>query len=110
MSAKTKHSSADALPPRSLAGLWVEMIGPPLIWLTQFQIKYALAGKSFASQHPGWLTGTTVIAATCIIALAIFGWRHRREAAASPLDAAAGVIGRTRFMAMVGMMNCGLFF
>jgi hypothetical protein len=109
---QTQHQSQSTgrdAGPRSLFALWVEMIGPPIIWLTQFQVKYVLAGKTLASRHPSLLVGTTIVAVALLLLIAASAWRHRREAAASPLDTMAGVVGRTRFMAMIALLNVALF-
>src|SRR4051812_8849997 len=95
--------------PRSLVALWLEMIGPPVIWLTQFEIKYALAGKSSAIRHPTLMIAVTVIALALIALLAVTSIQHQREAATSPLDTMAGVERRNRFMARVGLMSSALF-
>jgi hypothetical protein len=103
------QTTARSEAPRWLFALWVEMIGPPIIWMTQFQVKYVLAGKTLASRHPGLLPGTTIVAVALLLLIAVSAWRHRREAAASPLDTMAGAVGRTRFMTMVGVLNAALF-
>jgi hypothetical protein len=99
----------DTLPPRSVFALWLGILGPPLIWLSQFEIKYALAGAGHPNQHTGPLIATSVVAAALVLMLAMMATRERRAAAASPLDIASGGVGRNRFMATLGLMSATLF-
>lgn len=101
--------SASTRRPRSLAALWIGIIGPPLIWLTQFEINYALAGAGHRSRHGPALVATSIVAFALVLLLGYVCARERGIAANSPLDAAAGVVRRNRFMATLGLMTCGLF-
>lgn len=96
--------------PRSLFALWTQLIGPPVIWLTQFELRYALAGSHLAINHSLLLLTIAIVAAALIVLIAVFAREARRIAAASPLDVAAGVTARNHFMAQVGLMMCALFF
>jgi hypothetical protein len=95
--------------PRSVLALWVGVLGPPVIWLTQFEIKYVLAARPATSRHAGWLIGVGVVALAVVAMLAVFARRQQRTAGAAPLDQMAGVAARTRFMSMLGQMSCALF-
>ena len=95
--------------PRSLAALWLGIIGPPIIWLMQFEVKYALSGTGRRETHMPALIATSIIAAALVLFLAYVSARERRLAPSSPLDAKAGVTARNRFMATLGLMSCALF-
>jgi hypothetical protein len=95
--------------PRWLLALWLEVIGPPIIWLTQFEIKYVLAARPTMGRHSMLLIAVWVVPLALIAMLALFARHQQREAAASPLDRMAGVTERSRFMAMIGLMSCALF-
>ncbi len=99
----------DTVQPRSLTALWLGILGPPALWLTQFEIKYALAGVGQASRHTPALIATSVIAAALVLLLGYLTVRLRQIAYAAPLDAHAGVTSRNRFMATLGLMSCGMF-
>jgi hypothetical protein len=86
-------------------GLWVGIVGPPSLWLIQFQSVYMLV-------YPACGTGRTAnIGLTCaafflaIGALGIYphtNWKRNRTA--------QNPIGRTRrFMSIVGLMTTALF-
>ena len=85
------------------------MMGPPLIWLAQFQFKYSLAARTtFASRTAVVLA--SFVALIAVVACGLMASRQRRLAAASPLDAFAGRVARIRFMATFGIMGSALFF
>jgi hypothetical protein len=105
----TTETRQHAAQPRSLGALWLQVLGPPIIWLTQFEAKYALAGKPAARAHPGWLIGISVTAGVLVIALLLGAARSREVARSSALDQMAGVTGRNRFMSVLAAMSCTLF-
>jgi hypothetical protein len=113
MSAETKPPQPSREPraeqPRWLFALWLEILGPPVIWLTQFEIKYILAARVATARHSIVLIGVWVVAVALIAALAVFARHQEREAATPPLDRYAGIAARTRFMSVVGLMSCALF-
>ena len=95
--------------PRASQALWLGLIGPPTIWLTAFLIKYALAGAPVDSIRHRIVVVTGLIALGAIAALGLMSYREWRWTEASPLDRFAGVTGRIRFMALLGIMTSGLF-
>src|SRR5512132_3739853 len=88
-----------ATQPRSVTSLWLVLLGPPVIWLTQFEVKYVLAARPQTAQHPLLMIGVSVVALALIAVLAVVARRQRQDAAAAPLDVAAGVVERNQFMA-----------
>lgn len=98
----------DTLPPRSLVALWAGILGPPILWLAQFEVKYALAGRATGT-HSGALMGTSLVTILLIAGLAYLAARERQISRDSPLDDAAGVVPRNHFMATLGLFSCGMF-
>jgi hypothetical protein len=95
--------------PRSGVRLWAVMLGPPLLWLTQFEIIYALAPKLSGSAR----VATVVVALIALFAIAGCGlasMQYYRLADASPMDVFAHKSPRVRFMAALGSMLSVLFF
>jgi ABC-type uncharacterized transport system YnjBCD permease subunit len=81
-----------------------------LLWLTQFELRYALAGAAPGSVQHYWLTGSAIAALVLLGWLFALAWRAWRDAAGSPLDEFAGVVPRNRFMGALGMLLSALFF
>jgi hypothetical protein len=109
MNPEPRESKTKAAQPRSLFALWLALLGPPALWLTQFELQYALASQPWAERHPRWLGGPAIVALGAMALLAWAAWRERAEAAASPLDAVAGVAARNRFLSTAGLWTCALF-
>jgi hypothetical protein len=85
------------------------MLGPPVIWLLQFQIKYSLAARTtFASRAT--VIAASLIALAAVAACGLMAARFHRLAHASPLDQFAQRVTRIRFMATLGVMFSALFF
>ena len=99
----------EALQPRSHFALWLGIVGPPLVWLTHFQVKYTMAGVGNAPAHGPLLLATSVIAGALVLFLGYIAARERKWADVSPLDETAGIKSRNRFMATLGVMSAGLF-
>lgn len=109
MKTLAQQSREAATQPRSVASLWLVLLGPPVIWLSQFEVKYVLAARPQTARHSLLMIGVSVVALALIAVLAVLARRQKEEAAGAPLDVAAGVVGRNRFMARVGLMTCALF-
>jgi hypothetical protein len=95
--------------PRAVFAQWAALLGPPMVWLTQFEARYALAGMTgSATRFLGVLIG---IASLLVVGLCgLVAYREWRLANASPLDQTAGVGERTRFMGALAILSSGLFF
>jgi hypothetical protein len=98
-----------AAQPRSEFVLWIGFLGPPLIWLVQFQIKYSLAARTTLASR-SVVIGISIVALIAVAGCGLMASRYHRVAAASPLDQFAGKGQRNRFMATLGMLVSGLFF
>jgi uncharacterized membrane protein YuzA (DUF378 family) len=94
--------------PRQGFWIWCSMLGPPLVWLTQFEVIYALAPKTGG----GARVATIIVGLAAIVAVlvcAVMSSRYYRLADASPLDVFARKGPRVRFMATLGLMFSALF-
>ena len=96
--------------PRGKLSLWVGVLGGAA-WAVQLQIGYALS--RFSHEHR-WLTGVhhavsavAVLLAVGATLLALRDWR--RLGGGEPRGTEEGVAGRSRFLAVLGMVTSGLF-
>ena len=96
--------------PRLLTAQWLALLGPPLIWLIQFQARYALAGNVRGSTANIVMIVIAIAALLLVGACALVGFRQWRLAHASPLDRWASVGERARFLGALGLLSAGLFF
>src|SRR5688500_15635250 len=90
-----KHREAQ---PRHSLGLWIGILGPAVIWLLQFQIKYSLAARTTLSSR-AVVVAVSLMALIGVTVCGLMSSRHHRLAAASPLDQFAAKTPRIRFMA-----------
>jgi hypothetical protein len=97
--------------PRENAALWFGVLGSAIIWGIQLQTTYAMVPWACSSGHRWMLP---VVSLAFLIAAAIPGivswklWRRMSASRNSERETRGG--GRRRFMAMLGLMNSGLFF
>src|SRR5688572_11006543 len=101
MSDRTQRSQQ----PREPLAQWIGVVGPPLIWLTQFEVKYALAGNVPGSRGHIALVVTGVVGFVLVGLCAVFAYREWRLADASPLDRFARTGDRTRFLGALGLAS-----
>lgn len=107
--ATTTAEAAKAAQPRRSGAQWLGFLGPPVVWLTQFQIKYTLANAPGGSRAHSALIATGAVAIVAVAALAVMSLRQFRRAGSSPLDQTARVVERSRFLALLGLMSSALF-
>jgi hypothetical protein len=96
--------------PRTLTAQWFALLGPPVIWLLQFEARYALAANVRGSAANVAMTVIAVAALAFVGACALVAFRQWRLAHASPLHQLAAVGERARFMGALGLASAGLFF
>jgi hypothetical protein len=105
----SESAPSSDLKPKPPFALWLGMLGPPIVWLTQFEINYALAGVDPGGRGQNAIMVTSFVALACLAGLIALSWHHFRTAGDSPLERFAGVIRRTRFMSFLGLLLGGLF-
>jgi hypothetical protein len=116
--------SHPALHRASLPQIWFGLFGAPLVWAVQFAILYALLARAC---YPGlaprqWMDVETraslplilTAVATAVAALsALIAWKNWRAAGRERRGSVEGLLaigeGRTRFMALSGLMLSLLF-
>ena len=100
-------------PASGTAALWFGVLGAPAAWLVLFQLNYVLI--PWACPKP-WLM-TLIRLATLVFLLAVLmatlvcwrEWNRTRERSARPA-CEKDEVGRTRFLALLGLMSGALFF
>ena len=91
-------------PLRDLA-LWLGILGPPVLWLTQFEIVYALVLPVCLAHHRIVLAIISVAFGAAIIACGVIGWNGRAPVAGSP----PRIKFARHFMAVLSLMSMSLF-
>jgi hypothetical protein len=91
-------------PLRDLA-LWLGVLGPPALWLLQFEIIYALVLPVCLNGRGAILLVVSVLFAVAIIACGIIGWNHR---VAAP-DFPARIKAARLFMGVLSLMSMCMF-
>ena len=90
------------------AALWAGVLAGPLALLTQLEVNYALVHWACAAGREWALHVVALLALVASVAGGMLSWRNWRLAGASWDDEGAGVIPRSRFMAVVGVMISAL--
>jgi hypothetical protein len=80
--------------------VWLGMLGPPAIWLTNFEIIYARVLPACAIKSNVWLIIVSVISLVLIAGCAFLAMRELGE---------TGENKTRRFMGQVGVMSASLF-
>ena len=89
--------------------LTVAMLAPPLAWLTQLTVGYALVPTACVEATKLPLHLTSVVAITVAGVCALYGWRARHEAGEPSPDPILPRHARRRFMALAATAYGGLF-
>jgi hypothetical protein len=91
-------------PLRDLA-LWCGLLGPPALWLIQFEIIYALVLPVCIGHHKLVLYIVAVVFAAAIVICGIIGWSHRIPASGFP----ARIRPARLFMGVLSLMSMCMF-
>jgi hypothetical protein len=85
--------------------LWAGILAPPLAMLSQLQINYALVLWACGGPGREWVLHLVALLALAVTVLGgLLSWRNWRMTGAGFEDEGAGVIPRSRFMAVVGIL------
>jgi hypothetical protein len=95
--------------PAHLAGLWLGVLGPPAVWLTQFELNYVLVSWVCAHGHKLVLWSVSGAAVLAAIALGGLAWANWRRVGMTWPSASADRPTRTRFLAALGVLASALF-
>jgi TRAP-type C4-dicarboxylate transport system permease small subunit len=99
-----RELAATDRPLRDLA-LWLGILGPPLLWLTQFEIVYAFVVPVCVAHHKVVLAVVSVAFGAAIILFGWIGWNGRAPTAGSPPQ----IKVVRQFMAALSLMSMSLF-
>jgi hypothetical protein len=89
--------------------LWAGLLAGPLAMLIELQVNYALVLWACSAGRE-WALHLVAALALCItLAGGLISWRNWRLAGAHWEDEGAGVIPRSRFMSIVGILMSALF-
>jgi len=96
---------------RGKMALWAGVLGGAVVWSLQMQIGYALS--RFSSEHR-WLTVMHHLVSLLAVAGAAWctwlAWREwQRLGGGEPGGSEPGLTGRSRFLALLGVITSGLF-
>lgn len=91
-------------PLRDLA-LWLGILGPPVLWLTQFEIVYALVLPACVAHHRIVLAVMSLAFGAAIVSCGLLGWNGRAPVAGS----LARIKFVRHFMAVLSLMSMSLF-
>src|ERR1051325_8237457 len=78
-----RELAATDRPQRDFA-LWLGILGPPTLWLVQFEIVYALVLPVCVGNHVVLLALISIAFAAAIIVCGVIGWNARRPIADFP--------------------------
>ena len=105
----TKHW-AGAASDRGSIPVWAGILGAPLLWGVHFQVAYAMVPWICTTQRY-WVAHLFTVA--CVLLSVWFTWLCWREwryvGGGRPSSDEPPVEGRTRFVAVVGLMSAALF-
>jgi hypothetical protein len=91
--------------PLSDLALWLGILGPPTLWLTQFEIVYALVLPVCVAHDKIVLAAISIVFSAAIVGCGLLGWNSRAPVAGSPRR-----IKMVRhFMAVLSLMSMSLF-
>jgi hypothetical protein len=89
--------------------LWVGLLAGPIAWAVQLLVVFSMAAW-VCDGGPAWLTH--LVSLLCLLAAtggAYLAWRDWRTVGGWPESEDAVDLGRTRLMAVLGMMGGALF-
>jgi hypothetical protein len=85
--------------------LWLGILGPPVLWLTQFEIIYALVLPVCVAHSRIVLAVISLGFAAAIIGCGLIGWNGRAPVAGSP----SRIKLVRHFMSLLSLMSMSLF-
>jgi hypothetical protein len=97
-------------PASEVWGLWLGVLGPPLLCLTHLEVTYALVPKICPTGNTGLLRITSLCFLVLVLLSGISSWRHARPVARGDQSAVADpVAARIQFMGQLGLWITALF-
>jgi nicotinamide riboside transporter PnuC len=93
-----------------LLALWTGLLAGPLVWLMQLQAAYVLVGWACKSNSQLLLYLVTLVALLLVAGAGLLSWRCWKQTGRDWPNEAGGVVPRSRFMAVLGVLTSALFF
>jgi hypothetical protein len=88
--------------------LWAGILAGPVAWAVDLPVSYAAVKPACRAASTGVIHGITAASLLVIAAGAAISWRSLRHADARSTDGGQPE-ARARFMAVLGLLACGLF-
>ena len=101
--------ATDVSPGRDLLALWTGILLPPVAWFLSQQLSYTLVLWACATGRQFVLHIVTVAMLLLAGAGGFIAWRTWRRAGRGRPDEGGGMLPRSRFMAVVGLLSSGMF-
>jgi hypothetical protein len=95
--------------PASLLALWYGVLAGPIAFMTAMALKFMMVPWACAIGSQIWLTVVAIVSLIFPITSALISWRYYAAAGANLDDEQGGQIGRTRVMALCGVVLSGMF-
>jgi TRAP-type C4-dicarboxylate transport system permease small subunit len=109
LSRLTKHLTGAAAD-RGAIPVWAGFIGAPLVWGIHLQIGFMLVPWICTTQRYWVAHLFTIVCVTLSLGFTWLCWREwRHVGGGAPSGDEAPALGRTRFVAVVGLMSAALF-
>lgn len=94
---------------RDLA-LWTGILAGPVVWLLSFQANFTLAPWACDFQSKTALFAVRILALLLVAGSGLLAWREWTALGKAPPADTAGALGRTRIMALGGVLLSAMFF
>ncbi|HJR09219.1 MAG TPA: hypothetical protein VJ842_18305 [Pyrinomonadaceae bacterium] len=104
----TEEAKREFTTQRGICWLLSGLLTAPLAFLTYLAINYAVVPHACSSGHMLASHLVTALFVLIVLAGAFIAWRNWKEAGRGEPTGAAGVVERSRFIAVVGLMLSGL--
>lgn len=95
--------------PRGLLALWFALLAGPIAWMLGLNAQYSLVRVACAKGNMLYLHAVTVLTLALALAGVWMAWREWHRAGRAWPDEHAGILPRSRFMAMLGLLAGVLF-
>lgn len=89
--------------------LWAGLLAGPVAWVVQLQAVYALSAWATERDRPAALHLVSLLCVAATLGGGLLAWRAWRAVGGWPTGAEAPAVGRTRYLAVLGVMTGGLF-
>jgi hypothetical protein len=94
---------------RDLA-LWIGILAGPIVWLMSFQANFTLAPWACEFNSKAALFLVTLLALLLVAGSGLLAWREWAALGKALPGDAQGAVGRTRVMALGGVLTSSMFF